>query len=104
MAPSTDAFGGNDAAKRVPDACSSNARLHIRKHERASRIDPPGSPFLQPGSHNSTNESPLPPGKRLESALAGAQLLFRAGTRLATGDPEAPATWEYKAALLTACR
>jgi hypothetical protein len=67
--PPPDAFGGNDAAKRVPDACSSKARLHIRKHERASRIDPPCLPFLQPGSHNSTKESHLPPQKHLGSAL-----------------------------------
>jgi hypothetical protein len=71
MAPSTDAYGENDAAKRVPDECRSNARLHISKHERAPRIDPPAAPFLQPGSHNSTNKSHLPE-KRLDQSLGRA--------------------------------
>ena len=103
MAPSTDAYGENHTAKRVPDGCSSNARLHIRKHERGSRINPPGSPFLQLGSHNSTNERHLPARSAWHQHWAGAQLLH-AGTRLATGKPEAPMTWEDEGgALPPAC-
>ncbi len=40
-------------------------------------------PFLQPSSHNSTNESPLP-GKRLKQPL-GRRAAVHVGTRLATG-------------------
>ena len=90
-------FGENDAAKGVPDGCSSNARLHIRTHERASRINRSGSPFLQLGSPNSTNESHLPPEKRLgTNTRPERRCCFRAGTRLATGEVEAPVTGEYR--------
>jgi hypothetical protein len=45
-----NAVSENDAAKRVPEGCTPDARLYISEHERPSRIRPPASPFLQPGS------------------------------------------------------